>query len=269
MSYIILRDMPKEEVRLDLNIYEVKGGFRGFADVPKGLHYISVKDGDEYKSFWSFSTENQAIVKRLDYETGKFTDDIENEEHYSKLALSGAMNKALILYKSTQQQIWEQLIKHISVDSFPPKLNHEKEEPMPEPGAEDYAEQIMTRKSRFELAFYDSNKGNSNSFLSELEFSFLRFITDQNDNEAFDRWRHLILSLYNAGERCIEDNPNLFIDLIDILITQFKLLPKEYLVPDSFIIQNASYLAEDMIDTGIDNLEEKGKEFKLFIKKFE
>ncbi|MGC9778693.1 MAG: hypothetical protein HZR80_05575 [Candidatus Heimdallarchaeota archaeon] len=45
-GYIILRDIPKEEAQLDFSIFEIKGGFRGYAEVEPGIHYVSVKDGD-------------------------------------------------------------------------------------------------------------------------------------------------------------------------------------------------------------------------------
>ena len=36
-GYIILRDIPKYNAQLDLSIYEIKGGFRGFAEIPPGV----------------------------------------------------------------------------------------------------------------------------------------------------------------------------------------------------------------------------------------
>ncbi|MHA1684395.1 MAG: hypothetical protein ACTSUE_25890, partial [Promethearchaeota archaeon] len=41
-GYIILRDIPKKEVQLDLALYKIQGGFRGFALVPPGLHFVKV-----------------------------------------------------------------------------------------------------------------------------------------------------------------------------------------------------------------------------------
>ena len=266
-SYIILRDVPKEEARLDLNIYEIKGGFRGFALVPAGVHFVSVKAGNEYKTFWCYLKENEAIVKILDYESGKFQDDEENGEHYKQLALNGSMNQVLIQYAMESYPIWANLTKHLTADNFPLELNREEPEPEPDPTAEDFAEQLMNKKTRYEQAFLDTHNSDEKAFLAEFEFAFLRWFVNSDDEEALARWRHLLQSLYGVGERRIGDNLQLFIDLVEVIITQMGCLPDDYFTPDSFIANRATYLAEDMIDSDIDGVVEKGKEFSAYLEK--
>lgn len=267
MSYIILRDIPREEARLDMSIYEIKGGFRGFAMVPAGPHYVAVRDSEKYKSFWCYVNENQAVVKILDYESGEFTDDTENGEQFRQMAVSGAMNHALIQYAKESYPVWKKLTMHITRDNFPPELHKEKPPPDPDPLSPDYEEQIMNRKTRYEQAFSGTHEGNIESFLSEFEFSFLRWFVDNADTAAFERWRHLVQGLYGAGERRIEKTPGLFISLVDVIITQMDLLPDDFFTPDSFLAHRAPYLAEDMMDSDSDEVEEKGRLFSAYLEK--
>ncbi len=264
-SYIILRDVPKEEARLDLSIYEIKGGFRGFNLIPAGVHYASVKDGEVHKGFWCYLPPNDAIIKVLDYKSGEFkNDEPENEEHYKGLALSGAMNQVLIPYHPEPLSIWQKLTKHITSDNFPPKIHPKEITIEPDPTAEDFAEQLMNKKSRFELILFDTHNSNIEDFLIEFEFAFLSWFVEGKE-EGLERWRHFIQSIYGAGEYGIEKAPNLFIELIEVLITQLNLLSDDFFAPNSFVVSRISYLAEDMIDCGIDGVVEKGKEFAAYL----
>ena len=135
-GYIILRDIPKKAAQLDLSIFDIQGGFRGFALVPPGLHYISVEvSGKMNEGFWCYLKPSSAIVKVYDYEKEIFVDpDEESNEQYQMMALSGAMNQALIPVMQRNGEmamVWQRLGSYIKEVDFPVVLN--KETPMPHP----------------------------------------------------------------------------------------------------------------------------------------
>ncbi|MBA3530503.1 MAG: AAR2 pre-mRNA splicing protein, partial [Ardenticatenales bacterium] len=125
-SYIILRDIPKEEARLDLASYPIEGGFRGFQQVLSGAHYVGVRSGEAYKGFWCYLPSNSALVRRFDYEKDDFeNDDPESEAQFQQMALTGAMNRALALAHPLSALTWMDLTDHIGPESFPPTLHQE------------------------------------------------------------------------------------------------------------------------------------------------
>jgi AAR2 protein len=255
-STIILRDIPKEVIGIDLWSYNIQGGFRGFQIVPPGLHHISIRTTQKQHAFWLFSHPNEVIVKIFDSTQHKFFDDEpDSAMQYQELAMSGAMNKALLIYPHDWFD-WLKLTRHISSENLPLitssfNLNNA----------------LNQHPSRFELALFDTHKGDENNFLAEFQFAFVRWLLsdkDIEDVEAYQCWRHLLLSVYNAGEERIAQNPDLFCNLIDTLLVQFNYLPDSMLAPDSFVCAHAHYLIEDMIDTNIPLVVEKGHEFSAW-----
>lgn len=58
------------------------------------------------------------------------------------------------------------------------------------------------------------------------------------------------------------------VKVLDYETRQFDVLGDEFFESDSFLVSSqAGYMAEDMIDTGIAELVEKGKAFSAYIKK--
>ena len=94
----------------------------------------------------------------------------------------------------------------------------------------------------------------------------MRSLVRKTDEKAFNHWTHLLQAIYNAGERSIDAEPKLFSLLIEVLIKQLKLVPNEWLSPQSKVVYKATYMIEDMIDTGIEDLKEKAQEFHDFLK---
>lgn len=271
-GYIILRDIPKNNAQLDLSIYEIQGGFRGFAEVPPGVHYISVEHGGKMtEGFWCYVEPSGVVIKVYDYENETFYDDEpENIERYTQMALSGAMNKAFIpvMQRNAKMETeWLTLTLHVAKEHFPLKLHEET--PMLPPvdlSPEDMSDYfVKEHKSRFEQAFQDTHGSNKDTFLAELELAYVRFIIKNSDEEAFDRWTHLLQAIYHAGERSIEPEPELFSDIVDILMRQFKFVPKEFLSSDSKVVFNVSHLIEDMADTDVKSLVEKSQEFANYL----
>ena len=270
-GYIILRDIPKEEAQLDVAIYEIKGGFRGFAEVKPGIHFVTIKDdGQMVDGFWCEVKSNDAVIKRYDYRTKSFV-DCEPEEHfrYKDMAVSGAMNHVLIPVMTQSHslvQFWEELTSHLKYENFPFSLN--KEEPMTPPTnltPKELEEWYLTTfKSRFEQAFQDTHKRDMFSFFDEIQYAFILYVLFK-DEQAYDRFFHLIQAVYNAGERSVTNAPGFFSGFLDIIRKQFNTIKAEDFTPENKLIANLSNLLEDMEDLGNRPLKEKSSDFKEYL----
>jgi hypothetical protein len=253
---IVLRDIPKEEVRIDLYRRPIQGGFRGFRLVPPGLHYLSVKVRQHHVGFWCWIKPNQVVVRMFDPANGFKEDTPDATAHYAELAVGGAMNGALLPYAHQKFGSWFGLILHINEKDFPPTI-HDNE-----------ARQSGT--TRFDAALKETHGGNADSFLAEFQFAFAQWLvsldTEFEDEAAFARWRHLLLSTYHAGDYRIAELGELFLKLADTLFRQFALLPDEWFEPDSFLMRDAGYLTEDMMDSGVPEIAEKGQALADYLK---
>ena len=271
-GHIILRDIPKEAIQLDLSIYEITGEFRGFSEVPPGIHYINIEvDGAMRKGFWCFVYPSSVVVKTYDYNDKEFKNDTpENEAEYSNMALSGVMNQALIpVMQESAESLneWLELVSHIEKDHFPVSLSVETPDKPPEDRSLEEMEEyfLIEQKSWFEQALFETHKGNSSAFLAEFQFAFARSLVEKTAEKAFDRWLQLLQAIYNAGERSIGACSELFSSLIDTIIIQFRHLPDDWFSSDSKLVYYASYLIKDMIATEIESLEKKAQEFAEYL----
>ncbi len=59
--------------------------------------------------------------------------------------------------------------------------------------------------------------------------------------------------------------PALFMPLIDVIMVQLHFLGASAFTPQSATTYGAHYLAEDLVDTGIAPLVEKGRVFEKFL----
>jgi len=252
---MVLRDVPKQEARIDLVRRQIQGGFRGFRLVPPGLHYVSVKAGAHHAGFWCWVKPKEAVVRVFDSEKGFQQDAPDTATHYKELAMSGAMDRALVPYAHERFGPWYGLVRHIDKESFPPPL-HEQDPP-------------TGYDSRLDNAFLGTHRGDAQAFLAEFQFAFARWLVSLDaaaeDEVASARWRHLLLAAYNAGEDRIRESGVLFPHLVEALLRQFPLLPDDWFAPGSFLIEQADYLAEDMIDTGVEDLVRKGRAFADYL----
>lgn len=267
--YIILRDVPKEKAQIDADIYEIEGGFRGFKKVIPGFHYVGVQVEQIYQGFWCCLQPNQVLVKVFNHTLHQFEDDEpETTIHYQKLALAGAMDRVLIAYKHDSWKIWEKLTNHIDCGIFHPILHQEKSNyAAVNISSEQPNDLLLKQQSRFEQALFNTHSGDPEAFLSEFQFAFVRWYTNIEDLEALNRWRYLLQAIYNAGESGIAKAPELFSSLIDTLLVQLDCLPEDMFIPNSFVTSQARYLAEDMIDSDIEGIVEKGREFEAYLEK--
>ena len=115
---IILRNLPKEKIQIDIWPFKIQGGFRGFQQVPNGLHYIAVLFHNIYPGFWCF-VEGATVVKAFNSEKSQFIDaDNETTTTYQAQADSGAMNKDLIVFPKAAELQWHRLTSHISPKNY-------------------------------------------------------------------------------------------------------------------------------------------------------
>jgi AAR2 protein len=124
---------------------------------------------------------------------------------------------------------------------------------------------MVLQPSRFEQTLFNKHKGDIDAFLNEFRSTFIRWSTNIDDTEALNRWNDLLQTVYNAGESGIAKAPQLFPDLIDLLLMQFNQLPETMLTKNTFVTHHARYLAEDMIDSGIEIVVEKGQIFESYL----
>lgn len=249
---IILRDIPKQEVRCDRLTLGIEGGFRGLAQVPPGRHYLSVLDGRYHIGFWVWLRPGEVVVKR--YENGRWLDEEgATAAEYIDLAKSGAMNQHLFAYPTREFPAWFGLLTALGVDNFPPTI-HSAEE---------------GEGSRFEKAFVNTHASQPEAFLAEFQYAFVAWLVSLSspaeDEAAFARWRHLLLAVYNAGERGITQAPELFPPLVETLMRQFACLPSSWFAADSFVMSQLNYLIEDLIDTDIPECAQKGQALRQFV----
>jgi hypothetical protein len=61
-------------------------------------------------------------------------------------------------------------------------------------------------------------------------------------------------------------NNAVFPKLVDTLFRQFTLLPDEWFGLDNFLMTEAGYLTEDMMDSGVPEIAEKGQAFADYLK---
>ncbi len=246
---IVLRDVPKQEARIDLWVYQIRGGFRGFRHVPFGVHYVSVLAGDKHVGFWCQVQPHSAVV-RVFRDAGFEEDAPDSEAQFSQMALSGAMNQVLLPYRLDQFSQWRLLSQHLGTN-----------DPLPTLHADDQG-----AGSRFDKAFLGTHGGDMKVLLAEFQFAFLRWFMDPDDQGALGRWQHLLLAAYDAGEARIRSQPELFESLVTAIVAQLKYLPDSFFGAGRFVTMTADHLIEDMVDTGIPQLVEKARAFEAFLK---
>ncbi len=114
--------------------------------------------------------------------------------------------------------------------------------------------------------------GDAGAFLAEFQYAFaswyVSLAAEEREETAFDRWRHLVLAGVVGGEDAIVEAGDLFPKLVESLKRQFDVMDDAWFGTDSaFIGRQAGYLAEDMVDSGVPELVEKGESFAAYLEK--
>ncbi len=238
---IVLRDIPKVEIQLDLWPYQTTGGFRGFSAVPPGLHFISFQDKGETIFEWLFIS-NETIVKQYDHENLKLVDsEIDGDFNYIDMADSGLMSKNLVAHPSEASRQWLELTSYITPDNF----NIIRVEPS--------MEFIRNNKTEYILAHYQT--------------CYVKMIIVPSKNRNSQDWRNWVMWIeffHQFSLREIKSNMNLFKELIELFIIQFTILPKDYRSEMKSIVKNSIKLIQNMEKTEDIDLILKANRYKYF-----
>lgn len=248
-GWILLRDIPKDRVQLDLLAFDVQGGFRGFAQVFPGLHYVALLQDDEtVAATWLDVPPGAVVIRVYEYESRELRPDTpENAAFFEPLARGGAMNRALISpiqRDATACLEWTRLTEGCKTADVAAPLHHEV--PVRPPAAlapEELVNWYATKhESRFEQALQGTHAGNGPRLLAEFRAAFLRALVE-GDARAQTRWRELFLAITNAGERRVAEHAEFFAAIGRALVVQAPHVPLTW--REEFQPQLA-YLLEDV-----------------------
>lgn len=257
-AIVLQEPFATDLARIDTVSHDIQGRFHGFKMVPPASwHYVGVKTSAHHVGFWCRLGIKEVLVKRFDPASGQFVDapaDVQAQRADPKFG--GTMDPSLVPYHHISFGSWYGMVQHIPPENFPPQL-HSRD---------------GGGGSRFQQALHGTHGGDNEAFLAEFQYAFARWYvslpTATSDEDAFARWRHLVLAAYNAGEDAIGKAGDLFANLVDTLLHQFAVMGDEYFEPGSFLVSSqAGYMAEDMLDCGVPELAEKGKAFHAYIER--
>lgn len=240
MAYIILRDIPKYKVVLDMLMFSAQGAFRGFQNVVGGYHEVKVFENKTtmYRAEVIFPLDQVSAVEVLVFRQGILVrDDSEEAQLMAKMAASSQLDRELIdpLKPSTRKTVLNWFGATSEIDQ---PLNQillgENETP---------AEGI----SRFQT-FWSHHQGQPHAALREFQSAFAKMALRE-DPAAVERLQYLVQAHYNAGESGIALAPDYFIKFAESLKAIFTFCPNA-LVEGSAFVYGADYLIEDMVDYG-------------------
>ena len=284
-------------VVIDVNQWNVWFDFTGFAvktgnqlivqSVPAGLHCLGMECMDPSPAVWFNLASGQIVGYRFNESLDQYqelSDAILAE--YKKLILSGGEIENLKTYmrlhdvgNEDRWVAWKKITKHLKLDSIPVKIHpNETAEPPTNLSLEERKNWLIQQPTRFEQILFNTHQGSSEKFLAEFEYVFIQQQSNYYDVPALKRWEFIIQALYNAGERGILKAPELFVSAVEILMVQFSATFDAKLKPDYVampaialrvpldVVTGADNLVEDMMDSEIEAVVEKGKEFEAYLK---
>ncbi len=257
-AIVLQEPFATDLARIDTVSHDVPGRFHGFKMVPPASwHYVGVKTGAHHVGFWCRLGINQVRVKVFDPASGQFADaPADVQAQHADPKFGGTMNPSLVPYHHVSFGPWYGLVMHIPDENFPPQLHTED----------------SGSGSRFHQALHGTHGGDNDAFLAEFQYAFASWYVSlpaaTSDEDAFARWRHLVLAAYNAGEEAITGAGDLFPKLVDTLLHQFEVMGDEYFKSGSFLVSSqAGYMVEDLVDSGLPELVEKGQAFSAYLAK--
>lgn len=151
--------------------------------------------------------------------------------HYLPLVASGQLDARLAV--PHPHRPWRQLTAPLQGVAFPPRV---------------HSPQASHRNRRLEEIWVETHRGQGDALLAELAYAFLLGLFG--DSSALERWSSIVQGIYHCGDELPRRDAALFIDLIELLIAQQRLLPREQLEANTPAGRGAHYLSEDLEDTG-------------------
>ena len=289
-GWLIVLDADDCIVRLDLTVHTVKTENRLIVQsVPAGLHYLSEGVINTLIPGLWFDLKPGEVVGYTFKESQERYEKLSEATltEYKKLIFRGAEIENLKNYvrhrdvdNEDRWLAWKKITKHLKLDSIPMNVHpNEAAEPPTNLSLEERQKWLSQQPTRFEKIFFNTHQGDIKKFLAELEYVFIHQQYTYYDSQALKRWEFIIQALYNAGERGILKAPELFVSAVEILMVQFALTFDAKLKPDYVampaiamrvpldVVTGADNLVEDMIDSEIEAVVEKGKEFEAYLKR--
>jgi hypothetical protein len=239
---IVLRDVPKDEIQIDLWPFKVSGGFRGFSEVLSGPHFLTVKDKGQKVDEWFF-IKTKTLVKRYDEEAMRFINsENDSEFNYANMADSGLMLNNLIVYPNQAAMQWQALTSFVTEDNF---------------------DSIRIRPSM------DAIENNTSELLlAQYQMSYVRMIVQPLENrneEDWNNWGLWLRFFYGFSSHQILENKHLFLLVIDLFIMQFNILPKAYRKDIDFIEKQGFDFIQKIEKTQEKDLILKANHYKYFL----
>lgn len=287
-GWLVVLEANECNVRLDLTMYAVnKGNHLVVQSIPSGLHYLGEGRTAPIPGLWFDLQPDQVLVFIFNEALKRYDKaSLEIITKYQKLISSGAEIDNVETYvrhvdvgNSDRWVAWQKLTKHLKMAEIPPRIHSFEAIELPvNLSLEERKDWLLKQPTRFEQALFSTHHGDPDAFLTEFEYVFITQFINPKNSEALKRWNYLVQAIYNAGERGIIKVPDLFVSLIDTLMVQFALTFDAKLKPGYIaicgianrvqidLVSGAEYLIEDMIDSGIEGVVDKGKEFDTYLK---
>lgn len=287
-GWLVLLDVNQWEPELDFTAYNVRTGNQLVVQsIPSGLHRLGMRLMPPTSTVWFDLEPGQVVGFRFNESLYRY-EELSDATliPYKKLILSGSQIENLKSYMRLHDAgnedrwvAWQKITKHLKLDSIPVTIHtNEATEPPTSISLEERKKWLMNQPTRFEQILFNTHQGSIDKFLAEFEYVFIQKLYHHDDSRSLKRWEFIIQALYNAGERGILKAPELFVSAVEILIVQFSVTPGANLNPDYVarpgiaqrvpvdVVTGADNLVEDMIDSEIEAVVEKGKEFEAYLK---
>ncbi|HBE58695.1 MAG TPA: hypothetical protein DEG17_04430 [Cyanobacteria bacterium UBA11149] len=288
-GWLVVLDVSEWSVTFDFTTYGVKTGNQLVVQsIPAGLHRLGLGlRMTPSPAVWFNLAPGQIVGFRLNesvYQYEELSDTTLAE--YKRLISSGAEIENFKNYmrlhdlgNEDRWVAWQKVTKHLKIESIPVKINeNEAIEPPTNLSLEEHKNWLIKQPTRFEQILFNTHRGNPDLFLAEFEYVFIQKQYYHDHSQSLKRWEFIIQALYNAGERGIKKVPELFVSAVEVLMVQFAATPISNLNPDYVampgigqrvpldVVTGADYLVEDMMDSGIKTVVEKGREFEAYLK---
>lgn len=95
---LVLRDVPKSSITVDGEVVELRGGFRGFREVPAGAHKLELEGYGGHKVAYDLDMPKGGCIVLIYEDTNgppRLEPDRDWGPQYIGLAMGGAMGQAL------------------------------------------------------------------------------------------------------------------------------------------------------------------------------
>lgn len=224
MARILLRDIPRQQVLLDVMEYPVEGGFRGFQNVLRGWHHIEVRSGaTRLRGEVVIDSDGGTTILEPQGDRLVLVDDPER----AQLASSGAMDRALIDAARSSPAVWRAWFDATGMVRLPRPSG-----PPPITGA-------ASRARNFLAAHADDNAA-----LAGAQAAFAALIAG--DPGAIEALQSLWNAFANAGS-AVRERPAFFAHLGRALAATLTVAPSLAPVAQAVSLKQ---LAEDLVDDG-------------------